>query len=103
MPSTQDYCDFVLDQLSLLSDISSRKMMGEYVFYYKGKVFGGIYDNRFLVKSTEAAKKMMPGAPLEIPYPGGKKMLLVEEIDNKEFLKELIIAICDELPAPKEK
>ena len=103
MPSTQDYCDFVLDQLSLLSDITTRKMMGEYIFYYKGKVFGGIYDNRFLVKSTEAAKKMMPAAPLEVPYPGGKKMLLVEEIDNKEFLKELIIAICGELPAPKVK
>ncbi|MBR4436820.1 MAG: TfoX/Sxy family protein [Spirochaetales bacterium] len=90
MPSTQDYCDFVLDQLSLLSDISSRKMMGEYIFYYKGKVFGGIYDNRFLVKFTEAAKKMMPNAPLEVPYPGGKKMLLVEDIDNKAFLKDLV-------------
>ena len=103
MPSTQDYCDFVLDQLSLLPDITTRKMMGEYILYYKGKVFGGIYDNRFLVKPTEAAKKMMPDAPLETPYPGGKKMLLVEDIDNREFLKELIIAICDELPAPKAK
>ena len=103
MPSTQDYCDFVLDQFSLLPGISSRKMMGEYVFYYKGKVFGGIYDNRFLVKPVEAAKRMMPDAPLEIPYPGGKKMLLVEDIDNREFLKELIIAICDELLAPKAK
>ena len=103
MPSTQDYCDFVLDQLSLLSDITSRKMMGEYILYYKGKIFGGIYDNRFLIKSAEAAKKLMPDAPLETPYPGGKKMLLVEDIDNREFLKELIIAICDELPAPKAK
>ena len=103
MPSTQDYCDFVLDQLSLLSDITTRKMMGEYILYYKGKIFGGIYDNRFLVKPVEAAKKLMPDAPLEIPYPGGKKMLLVEDIDNREFLKELIIAICDELPAPKAK
>ena len=97
MPSTQDYCDFVLDQLSLLSDISSRKMMGEYIFYYKGKVFGGIYDNRFLVKSTETAKKMMPNAPLEMPYPGGKKMLLVEDIDNKEFLKDLVKSMHKEL------
>ena len=103
MSSTQDYCNFVLDQLSLLSDITTRKMMGEYILYYKGKIFGGIYDNRFLVKYVEAAKKMMPDAPLEIPYPGGKKMLLVEEIDNREFLRELIIAICDELPAPKAK
>ena len=103
MPSSQDYCDFVLDQLSLLSDITSRKMMGEYILYYKGKIFGGIYDNRFLVKPVEAAKKMMPDAPLEMPYPGGKKMLLVEDIDNRELLRELIIAICDELPAPKAK
>ena len=78
-------------------------MMGEYILYYKGKILGGIYDNRFLVKPVEAAKKIMPDAPLEIPYPGGKKMLLVEDIDNREFLKELIIAICDELPAPKAK
>ena len=97
MPSTQDYCDFVLDQLSLLPDISSRKMMGEYVFYYKGKVFGGIYDNRFLVKPVETAKKMMPGAPMEIPYPGGKKMLLVEDIDNREFLKKLVESMHKEL------
>jgi TfoX/Sxy family transcriptional regulator of competence genes len=93
MPSTQDYCDFILDQLSLLSDITSRKMMGEYILYYKGKVFGGIYDNRFLVKPVEAAKKIMPDAPLEIPYPGGKKMLLVEEVDNKDYLKELVEAV----------
>ena len=101
MPSTQDYCDFVLDQLSLLPDISSRKMMGEYVFYYKGKVFGGIYDNRFLVKPVEAAKKMMPDAHLEVPYPGGKKMLLVEDIDNREFLKELVALMNQELPQSK--
>ena len=69
MPSTQDYCDFVLDQLSRLSDITSRKMMGESILYYKGKIFGGIYDNRFLVKPVKAAKKMMPDAPLEVPYP----------------------------------
>ena len=101
MPSTQDYCDFVLDQLSLLPAISSRKMMGEYIFYYKGKVFGGIYDNRFLVKPVEAAKKMMPGAPFETPYPGGNKMLLVEDIENKEFLKDLVEAIYLELPKTK--
>ena len=97
MPSTQDYCNFVLDQLSLLSDITTRKMMGEYILYYKGKIFGGIYDNRFLVKPVEAAKKMMPDAPKEIPYPGGKKMLLVEDIDNREFLKELVESMTNDL------
>ena len=103
MSSTQDYCDFVLDQLSLLSDITSRKMMGEYILYYKGKIFGGIYDNRFLVKPVEVAKKLMPDAPMEVPYPSCKKRLLVGDIDNREFLRELIIAICDDLPAPKAK
>lgn len=98
MPSAQDYCDFVLDQLSLLPEISSRKMMGEYILYYKGKIFGGIYDNRFLVKPTESAKKIMPDAPLEVPYPGGKKMLLVEDIDNREFLKGLVLALYNDLP-----
>ena len=93
MPSTQDYCNFILDQLSFLPDISTRKMMGEYILYYKGKIFGGIYDNRLLVKPNEAAKKMMPDAPLEVPYPGGKKMLLVEEVDNKDFFKELVEAV----------
>ena len=97
MPSAQDYCDFILDQLSLLSDITTRKMMGEYILYYKGKIFGGIYDNRFLVKPVEAAKKMMLDAPKEIPYPGGKKMLLVEDIDNREFLKELVESMINDL------
>ena len=72
-------------------------MMGEYILYYKGKIFGGIYDNRFLIKPVEAAKKLMPDAPLEIPYPGGKKMLLVEDIDNREFLKELVESMINDL------
>ena len=83
MPSTQDYCNFILDQLSFLPDITTWKMMGEYILYYKGKIFGGIYDNRLLVKPNEAAKKMMPDAPLEEPYPGAKKMLLVEYIQQR--------------------
>jgi TfoX/Sxy family transcriptional regulator of competence genes len=101
MASSQDYCDFVLDQLSLLQGVTSRKMMGEYVLYYKGKVFGGIYDDRFLVKVTPSSKALMPDAPLEIPYPGGKKMLLVEDIDNREFLKELVETMFPELPKTK--
>ena len=101
MASSQDYCDFVLDQLSLLQGVTSRKMMGEYVLYYKGIVFGGIYDDRFLVKVTPSSKALMPDAPLEIPYPGGKKMLLVEDIDNREFLKELVETMFPELPKTK--
>ena len=97
MASSQDYCDFVLDQLSLLQGISSRKMMGEYVLYYKGKVFGGIYDDRFLVKVTPSSKPLMPDAPLEIPYPGGKQMFLIEDIDNREFLKELVEKMVEDI------
>ncbi|MBO4459750.1 MAG: TfoX/Sxy family protein [Clostridiales bacterium] len=103
MASSKDYLEFVLDQLSGLDDISYRAMMGEYIIYYRGKVAGGIYDDRFLVKPVKAALEMMPDASWELPYEGGKEMLLVDDIDNKEFLTELFNAIYDELPAPKKK
>ena len=103
MPSDKEYLDFLLDQLNELDGILSRKMMGEYVLYYRGKVFGGIYDNRFLIKITEAAKKLMPNCSEELPYEGAKPMLLVEDIDNRDFLKQLIISMYDELPFPKSK
>ena len=77
--------------------------MGEYIIYYQGRVIGGIYDDRFLVKNTKAAKELMPDAPLEVPYEGGKEMLLVEDIDNKAFLKELFESMVGELPLPKKK
>ena len=103
MASTKDYLDFVLEQLGGLEDISYRAMMGEYILYYQGKVFGGIYDNRFLVKPVKAAVDLMPEAPLELPYPGAKEMLLVDDIEDKEFLAELLNAMLPELPAPKKK
>lgn len=103
MASTKDYLDYVLEQLSALDDISSRAMMGEYVLYYQGKVFGGIYDNRFLVKPTKSARAMMPEASEELPYEGAKPMLLVDNIEDREFLAELLNAMVDELPAPKKK
>lgn len=102
MPSSKDYLAFVLDQLSLLHPISYRAMMGEYILYYRGKIVGGIYDDRLLVKPTDAAKKMMPDAPLETPYEGAKPMLLVEEIDDREFLKDLFDATANEPPDPKK-
>lgn len=77
--------------------------MGEYIIYYQGKIVGGIYDDRFLVKPTKTAKSLMPNAPLELPYEGAKEMLLVEDIDSKEFLNELLIAMVDELPTPKKR
>ena len=78
-------------------------MMGEYIIYYCGKVVGGIYDDRFLVKPVKAAVNMMPDAELELPYEGAKEMLLVDDVENREFLRELLEAMYEELPAPKKK
>ncbi len=103
MASKKDYLEFILEQLSELDDISYRAMMGEFIIYYRGKVVGGIYDDRFLVKPTKSALAMMPDAAREIPYEGAKEMLMVDDIENKEFLRDLIEAMYDELPAPKKK
>ena len=103
MASSREYLGFVLEQLSEVSGISYRAMMGEYIIYCQGKVIGGIYDDRFLVKPTASAKRLMPDAPYELPYEGGSEMLMVEDIDNKEFLRELIEHMADELPMPKKK
>ncbi len=93
MASSKEYLDFVMEQLSGLKDISYRAMMGEYIIYYHKKVIGGIYDNRFLVKPTKSAVAMMPDAKMELPYEGAKKMLLVSDIDNKDFLCKLLETI----------
>lgn len=103
MASSKEYLDFVLEQLSVLDDITYRAMMGEYIIYYRGKIIGGIYDDRFLVKPVRAAKDMMPVAEMELPYEGAKEMLLVDNIDNQGFMKALLEAMYDELPAPKNK
>ena len=103
MASSKDYLGFILEQLSSLDDITYKAMMGEYIIYYQGKIIGGIYDDRFLVKPTRSAIEMMPGASRELPYEGAKEMLLVEEIDNRDFLNELLNAMFDELPTPKKK
>ena len=103
MASSKEYLNFILDQLSGLDDISCRAMMGEYIVYYRGRIVGGIYDDRFLVKPTKAAVAMMPDADKELPYEGAKEMLLVDNVENREFLQELLNAMYDELPAPKKK
>ena len=103
MASSKEYLEFILEQLSELEDVSYKAMMGEYIIYYRGKIVGGIYDDRFLVRPTKSAKNMMPGADMELPYEGAKEMLLVDDIDNKEFLKSLFESVFDELPAPKKK
>ena len=98
MASSADYLSFIMDQLSD-ADVSSRAMMGEYIIYCKGKVIGGIYDDRFLVKPTETALAMMPDAPMQLPYEGAKPMILVDDVENRQFLRQLVEAISDELPA----
>ena len=103
MASTKEYLDFVLEQLSGLDEISCRAMMGEYILYYRGRVFGGIYDDRLLVKPVPAAVKLMSDASMELPYEGAKEMILVDDVDNREFLCELVEAMYEELPVPKKK
>lgn len=106
MASNRDFLDFVLEQLSGLDGISYRAMMGEFIIYYKGRIPGGIYDDRLLVKPVKAAIEYMPEAKYELPYEGGSKMLLVTELEDKDFLAGLFNAMYDmydELPEPKKK
>ena len=103
MASRKEYLDYILEQLSGLDGVTYKPMMGEYIIYYGGKIVGGIYDDRFLVKPTKAAVAMMPGAVKELPYEGAKEMLLVDEVDDRDFLCRLLEAIHDELPAPRKK
>ena len=103
MASKKEYLAFILEQLSDLDEISSRAMMGEYILYYRGKIIGGIYDDRFLVKPAKSVVAMMPDADMELPYEGAKGMLLVDDVENREFLRELLEAMYEDLPAPKNK
>ena len=101
MASTKEYLDFILDQLSGLDEITYRAMMGEYIIYYRGRIVGGVYDDRFLVKPTKTAIAMMPDAERELPYEGAKEMLLVDNVDDREFLQKLLEEMYKELPVPK--
>lgn len=103
MASSKEYLNYILEQLSELEDITYRAMMGEYIIYYRSKIVGGIYDNRFMVKPTRSAIAMMPDALYELPYEGAKGMLLVDAIDSKEFLRTLFTEMYDELPTVKKK
>ena len=103
MASTREYLDFILEQLSAIDGITSRLMMGEYILYLKGRIIGGIYDDRFLVKPTRSAKALMPEAVMERPYEGAKEMLLVDKVDNRDFLAQLLTTMYEELPVPKSK
>ena len=103
MASSKEYLEYILGQLSELDDITYRAMMGEYILYYRGKIIGGIYDDRLLVKPIKAAISYMPTASYELPYEGAKKMLLVDEVENRKYLTGLLNAMYEELPAPKPK
>ena len=103
MGSSKEYLEYILEQLSDLDDIAYRAMMGEYIIYYKDKIIGGIYDDRFLVKPVKSSMEMMPNAKMEFPYEGAKEMLLLENLDHREFVKELLEEMYGELPLPKKK
>ena len=103
MASSKEYLHFILEQLSDLDDVSYRPMMGEFILYYRGKIIGGIYDDRLLVKKTPAALELMPAAICNLPYQGAKEMLLVDEVSSKEFLTKLFDAMYDQLPFPRQK
>ena len=103
MASSREYLQFILEQLSELEDIGHRAMMREYIIYYRGKVAGGIYDDRLLVKKVDAAVRYMPSAVSEPPYEGAKEMLVVDNVDDKQYLAGLFEAMYPELPEPKPK
>ena len=103
MASSKEYLEFILEQLPGSNDTSYRAMMGEFIIYYRGKVVGGIYDDRFLVKPTKSALTMIPNAEMEVPYEGAKEIILFDDVENREFLRELLEAMYKELPAPKKK
>lgn len=103
MASSFEYLEYIIDQLSDLEDINYRYMMGEYIIYYRGRVAGGIYDDRFLIKPVKSALDFIGNAEFETPYPGGRDMIIVDNVDNKEYLKDLFNAMFDELKEPMKK
>ena len=103
MASSKEYLNYILEQLSGLDEITYRQMMGEFILYYRGKIIGGIYDDRLLVKPVKSAISLMPDANYELPYEGAKEMLLVNDVDSKDFLTRLFNAMYNDLPAPKKK
>ena len=103
MASSKSYLEFIMDQLSGLDGVTWHAMMGEYILYYKGKIVGGIYDDRFLVKPTKSAVAMMPKAAKELPYEGAKELLLVDDVENRTLLEELLTSMYEELPTPQKR
>lgn len=102
MSSSRDFLDFVLEHLSSLPYITYRAMMGEFVIYYHGTVVGGVYDNRLLIKPTESVKKIIPNAIMEVPYPGSKPMVMIDDIENPELLERVFNAVYNDLSKSKK-
>ena len=103
MATSKEYLAFILDQLSDVEGIAHRQMMGEYIVYMNGKIAAYLCDDRLLIKPVPSAVQLMPNATYEPPYDGAKDMLLVDNVDDRAFLKELFEAMYDELPNPKKK
>ena len=103
MASSKEFLEYILEQLSEVEEITYRAMMGEYIIYYKGRIADGIYDDRLLIKPVKSAIDYVSDIRYEVPYEGAKEMILIEEVDNKEYLTELFKAIYDDLPTPKKK
>lgn len=103
MASSKEFLLFITDQLSPLGEITYRPMMGEYLLYYRGKLFGGIYDDRLLLKPCQATQQLLPSAKSALPYDGAKPMTLVEDTDDRELLCELIAKMYEDLPQPRSK
>lgn len=101
--STPEYLEFILEQLSGLNGVTYKAMMGEFILYINGRIVGGIYDNRLLVKPVDVAKQLMPDAEMQLPYPGAKPMLLVDNVDNRQFLQNLFSQMYSQLPEPNPK
>ena len=103
MASSKEYLDFIIDQFSELEEISYRQMMGEYILYYRGKIIGGIYDNRLLLKPVKVVMDQLEQTRFERPYEGAKEMILLEDLEDKSFLARIIRDMYEVLPAPKVK
>ncbi len=103
MASSKEFLEYILEQLSEVEEITYRAMMGEYIIYCKDRIAGGIYDDRLLIKPVKSAIDYVSDIRYEVPYEGAKEMILIEEVDNKEYLTKLFKAIYDDLPTPKKK
>ena len=95
MATTKGYRNFILEQLNLLDNITCKSMMGEYLLYYNGLLFGGIYDDRLLVKTVDSNKKY--NMQESIPYESAKPMYLVDDVDNQELLRDIVLDTCKDL------